>query len=218
MLKGSKTAENLMKSFAGECQARTRYTYYSSIAKKEGYIQIANIFMETAEQEKEHAKIFLKFLKSEYNDEEIEIKASYPVALHEETKNNLMKAADGETDLYGVMWKPFDFDSTKRYPIISCVYPGPQTDNPQFAQIAKKEGFNKIAMAYEKIAKIEARHERRYRRLLNNMENDTLFKKDETVFWKCNNCGYIYEGKEAPKVSPACLHLQGYFELFIENY
>ena len=91
-------------------------------------------------------------------------------------------------------------------------------DYPQFAQIAKKEGFNKIAMAYEKIAKIEAMHERRYRRLLNNMENDTLFKKDETVFWKCNNCGYIYEGKEAPKVCPACLHLQGYFELFIENY
>ena len=193
MLKGSKTAENLMKSFAGECQARTRYTYYSSVAKKEGYIQIANIFMETAEQEKEHAKIFLKFLKSEYNDEEIEIKASYPVALHEETKNNLMKAADGEN----AEW-------TKDY--------------PQFAQIAKKEGFNKIAMAYEKIAKIEARHERRYRRLLNNMENDTLFKKDETVFWKCNNCGYIYEGKEAPKVCPACLHLQGYFEIFIENY
>ena len=129
MLKGSKTAENLMKSFAGECQARTRYTYYSSIANKEGYIQIANIFMETAEQEMEHAKIFLKFLKSEYNDEEIEIKASYPVALHEETKNNLMKAADGEN----AEW-------TKDY--------------PQFAQIAKKEGFNKIAMAYEKIAKI----------------------------------------------------------------
>ena len=139
------------------------------------------------------SKIFLKFLKSEYNDEEIEIKAYYPVALHEETKNNLMKAADGEN----AEW-------TKDY--------------PQFAQIAKKEGFNKIAMAYEKIAKIEARHERRYRRLLNNMENETLFKKDETVFWKCNNCGYIYEGKEAPKVCPACLHLQGYFELFIENY
>lgn len=126
MLKGSKTAENLMKSFAGECQARTRYTYYSSIAKKEGYIQIANIFMETAEQEKEHAKIFLKFLKSEYNDEEIEIKASYPVALHEETKNNLMKAADGEN----AEW-------TKDY--------------PQFAQIAKKKDSIKLQWLMKKL-------------------------------------------------------------------
>ena len=160
------------------------------VSELEKKLQEIKLKMESQKAEK---KSFLKFLKSEYNDEEIEIKASYPVALHEETKNNLMKAADGEN----AEW-------TKDY--------------PQFAQIAKKEGFNKIAIAYEKIAKIEARHERRYRRLLNNMENDTLFKKDETVFWKCNNCGYIYEGKEAPKVCPACLHLQGYFELFIENY
>ena len=193
MLKGTKTAENLMKSFAGECQARTRYTYYSSIAKKEGYVQIANIFMETAEQEKEHAKRFYKFLKDSFVDEPIEINASYPVSFHQETYKNLKAAADGELEEWSV-------------------------DYPKFAKIAREEGFDEIATVYERIAEVEARHERRYRKLLGNIEAGTVFKKDEEVLWKCNNCGYIYEGSEAPKVCPACLHPQGYFEVFIENY
>lgn len=193
MLKGSKTAENLMKSFAGECQARTRYTYYSSIAKKEGYVQIANIFMETAEQEKEHAKRFFKFLKDELNGEAIEITAGYPVALYNETLNNLEAAAAGEHEEWS-------------------------TDYPEFARIAREEGFLDVAVAFERIAEVEKRHEMRYRKLLENIKNDTIFKKEQTVLWKCNNCGYIYEGEEAPEVCPACLHPQGYFEVFIENY
>ena len=193
MLKGSKTAENLMKSFAGECQARTRYTYYSSIAKKEGYVQIANIFMETAEQEKEHAKRFFKFLKDELNGEAIEITAGYPVALYNETLKNLEAAAAGEHEEWS-------------------------TDYPEFARIAREEGFLDVAVAFERIKKKKKRHEMRYRKLLENIKNDTIFKKEQTVLWKCNNCGYIYEGEEAPEVCPACLHPQGYFEVFIENY
>ena len=193
MLKGSKTAENLMKSFAGECQARTRYTYYSSIAKKEGYVQIANIFMETAEQEKEHAKRFFKFLKDELNGEAIEITAGYPVALYNETLKNLEAAAAGEHEEWS-------------------------TDYPEFARIAREEGFLDVAVAFERIAEVEKRYEMRYRKLLENIKNDTIFKKEQTVLWKCNNCGYIYEGEEAPEVCPACLHPQGYFEVFIENY
>lgn len=193
MLKGTKTAENLMKSFAGECQARTRYTYYSSIAKKEGYVQIANIFMETAEQEKEHAKRFYKFLKDSFIDEAIEINASYPVSFHQETAKNLKAAANGELEEWS-------------------------KDYPEFARTAREEGFEEIAIAYERISEVEARHERRYRKLLANIEAGTVFKKDEVVLWKCNNCGYIYEGKEAPLACPACIHPQGYFEVFVENY
>lgn len=192
-LKESQTAKNLMKSFAGECQARTRYTYYSSIAKKEGYVQISNIFMETAEQEKEHAKKFYKFLKEDFIDEDIEIQASYPVSFHEETAKNLKAAANGENEEW-----------TKLY--------------PEFAKVAREEGFNNIAIAFEKILEVEKRHEIRYKKLLSNIENGTIFKKDEVVMWKCNNCGYIYEGEEAPKACPACAHPQGYFEVFIENY
>lgn len=192
-LKESQTAKNLMKSFAGECQARTRYTYYSSIAKKEGYVQISNIFMETAEQEKEHAKKFYKFLKEDFIDEDIEIQASYPVSFHEETAKNLKAAANGENEEW-----------TKLY--------------PEFAKVAREEGFNNIAIAFEKILEVEKRHEMRYKKLLSNIENGTIFKKDEVVMWKCNNCGYIYEGEEAPKACPACAHPQGYFEVFIENY
>lgn len=192
-LKGTKTAENLMKSFAGECQARTRYTYYSSAAKKEGYIQMSNIFMETAEQEKEHAKRFYKFLKEEFADEAIEIQASYPVSLHEETAKNLRAAANGENEEW------------------TTLYPG-------FAKVAAEEGFPEIAAVYNKIAEVEKTHERRYVKLLENIQNGTVFKKEEKVLWKCVNCGYIYEGTEAPKLCPACLHPQGYFEVFIENY
>ena len=192
-LKGSKTAENLMKSFAGECQARTRYTYYSSIAKKEGFVQIANIFLETAEQEKEHAKGFYKFLKEDYIDEAIEINASYPVSFHQQTLKNLLAAAAGEneewTDLY-----------------------------PTFADVAEQEGYPEVAFIYRKITEVEERHERQYKKLAKNIEDGTVFKKDEVAFWKCINCGYIFEGNAAPEACPACAHPQAYFEVFIENY
>ncbi len=192
-LKGSKTAENLMKSFAGECQARTRYTYYSSVAKKEGYVQISNIFMETAENEKEHAKRFYKFLKNDYSGEQIEITAGYPVDLYDETVKNLKAAASGEneewTDLY-----------------------------PTFAKIAEEEGYPEVATVYREIIKVENRHEIRFNKLAKNIEEDKVFKKDEVVLWKCNNCGYIYEGAEAPKACPACAHPQSYFEVFVETY
>ncbi|MEG2353789.1 MAG: rubrerythrin family protein [Clostridium sp.] len=193
ILKGTKTAENLLKSFAGECQARTRYTYYSSIAKKEGYVQISNIFMETAEQEKEHAKKFYKFLKDEFVDEAIEINASYPVSFHKETAKNLKAAADGEKEEW-------------------------LHDYPEFAKIAKEEGLLDISVAFERIAEVELRHERRYLKLLANIENGTVFKKSESVLWKCNNCGYIGEGLEAPMICPACEHPQAYFEVFVETY
>ena len=192
-LKGSKTAENLMKSFAGECQARTRYTYYASIAKKQGYVQIANIFMETAEQEKEHAKRFYKFIKDDYAGEEIEITAGFPVALYDDTLKNLKAAASGENEEWADLY-------------------------PTFAKIADEEGYPEIAAVYRQIAKVENRHEIRYNKLAKNIEEDKVFKKDEVVLWKCNNCGYIYEGAEAPMACPACAHPQSYFEVFVENY
>ena len=192
-LKGTKTAENLMKSFAGECQARTRYTYYSSIAKKQGYVQISNIFMETAEQEKEHAKKFYKFLKEDFVDEMIEITASYPVSFHEDTMANLKAAAAGENEEW-----------TQLY--------------PEFAKIARAEGFEAIAITFERISEVEKRHEARYNKLAKNIEEGTVFKKDEKVLWKCLNCGHIHEGEEAPKVCPTCVHPQGYFEVFVEAY
>ncbi|WZL72355.1 rubrerythrin family protein [Clostridiaceae bacterium 35-E11] len=191
-LKGTKTAENLMKAFAGESQARNRYTYYASVAKKEGYVQIANLFLETADNEKEHAKRFFKFLKESLNGEMVEINASYPVALGD-TKFNLLAAANGEneewTDLY-----------------------------PEFADIADKEGFPEIAVVFRKIAEVEKHHEARYRKLLSNIENDTVFKKDTVIKWKCNNCGYIHEGQKAVELCPACAHPQGHFEVFVEAY
>lgn len=192
-LKGSKTAENLMKSFAGESQARMRYTYYSSIAKKQGYVQIANIFLETAEQEKEHAKRFYKFLKDDFADEAIEITADFPVALHEDTLKNLQAAARGENEEW-----------TELY--------------PKFADIAEEEGYPEIAFVYRKITEVEERHEIRYNKLAKNIEEGKVFKKDEVTLWKCTNCGYIYEGQEAPKACPACAHPQSYFEVFKETY
>ena len=192
-LKGTKTAENLMKSFAGECQARTRYTYYASVAKKEGYVQISNIFTETAEQEKEHAKRFYKFLKDEFAGEAIEINAAYPVGLYEDTASNLRAAAAGEHEEWS-------------------------KDYPEFARVAREEGFPAIAVAYERITEVENMHERRYNKLLKNLEEGTVFKKDKVVLWKCGNCGFIFEGEEAPEACPACLHPKAYFELFCENY
>ena len=191
-LKGTKTAENLMKAFAGESQARNRYTYYASVAKKEGYVQISNLFTETADNEKEHAKRFFKFLNESLNGEMIDITAGFPVGLGD-TKANLLAAANGEneewTDLY-----------------------------PEFAKIADEEGFPAVAVAFRKIAEVEKHHEERYRRLLANLENETAFKKDSEVLWKCNNCGYIHTGAAAPQVCPACVHPQGYFEVLADNF
>ena len=192
-LKGTKTAENLMKSFAGECQARTRYTYYSSIAKKQGYVQISNIFIETAEQEKEHAKKFYKYLKEDFVDEMIEINAAYPVSFHEDTMANLKAAAAGENEEW-----------TELY--------------PEFAKVAREEGFESIAITFERVSEVEKRHEARYNKLAKNIEEGKVFKKDEKVFWKCLNCGHIHEGEEAPVVCPTCIHPQGYFEVFVEAY
>jgi len=191
-LKGTKTAENLMKSFAGESQARTRYTYYASVAKKDGFIQISNIFMETAENEKEHAKRFFKFLNESLKDETVEIKASYPVSLGD-TLSNLLSAAGGEYEEWSELY-------------------------PEFAKVADEEGFNEIAVVYRRIAEVEKHHEARYRKLYANIRNDLVYKKENSCLWKCNNCGYIYEGLGAPDLCPACAHPRDYFEVFVEAY
>lgn len=191
-LNGTKTAENLMKSFAGECQARTRYTYYSSQAKKEGFIQISNIFLETAENEKEHAKLFLKQLNVDMPGEAVEITASFPVALGN-TKANLAYAASGENEEWTFLYS-------------------------SFAKTAHEEGFENIEKLFTEVSEVERWHEVRYKKLLSNLNNDSIFTKETEVLWKCSNCGYIYEGKSAPEVCPACAHPQGYFELFLEAY
>lgn len=192
-LKGTKTCENLMKAFAGESQARNRYTFYASVAKKEGYVQIANIFTETAENEKEHAKRFFKFLAQDLNGEAVVINdAGYPVALGD-TKSNLIAAASGENEEWNELY-------------------------PSFAKTAKEEGFQSVAAAFELIATVEKHHEERYRKLAENLENNTVFKKDKKELWICSNCGYIYEGESAPKMCPACLHPQSYFEVLVEKY
>jgi len=194
-LKGTKTAENLLKSFAGESQARMRYNYYASTAKKEGYVQISNIFTETADNEKEHAKRFFKFLNEdpELAGTGLEITAAYPAGGMSATVDNLKAAAAGEneewTDLY-----------------------------PSFANTADEEGFADIAAVYRKIAEVEKKHEARYNALAKNIEDGKVFKKDSVVMWKCNNCGYIFEGEEAPMLCPACAHPQAYFEVFVETY
>lgn len=188
-LKGSKTEANLLKSFAGESQARTRYTYFASQANKEGFKQIEAIFLETARNEKEHAKRFFKFLEGGM----VEITASYPAGVIGTTEENLEASAAGENEEY-----------TELY--------------PEFAKVADEEGFPAVAAAYEKIAEVEAEHGKRYLKLLDNLRKDKVFKKDEVVRWKCDNCGYVHEGKEAPKKCPACLHDQKYFELKGLNY
>jgi len=188
-LKGTQTEQNLLKSFAGESQARNRYEFFASVAKKEGYEQIAAIFMETANQEKEHAKRFFKFLEGGMT----EITASYPAGLIGTTRDNLKAAAEGEneewTDLY-----------------------------PHFAELAKEEGFPEIAAAYKMIAKVEAEHERRYLKLLQNISEDKVFIKDGRVWWKCLNCGYVYESEKALENCPACLHPKSYMQVREENY
>lgn len=188
-LKGSKTERNILTAFAGESQARNRYTYFASEARKEGYIQISNIFEETANQEKEHAKRLFKLLKGG----EVEIQAAFPAGVIGTTAENLRAAAAGEnhewTDMY-----------------------------PSFAEVAREEGFKNIATIFESIAVAEKQHEKRYLGLLANVDAGTVFKKDKPVVWRCLNCGYLHEGEEAPKVCPACAHPQAHFELLCENW
>ena len=188
-IKGTKTEKNLLVAFAGESQARNRYSYFASEAKKEGYEQISAIFLETADNEKEHAKVEFKLLEGG----EVEISASYPSGVIGDTKANLKAAADGER-----------YENT-------IMYPG-------FASTAKEEGFPEIAATFLYIATAEKGHENRYLALLKNLEQGTVFKRNEKVVWRCRNCGYLHEGNEAPTECPACDHAQAYFELYGENY
>ena len=188
-IKGTKTEQNLLKAFAGESQARNRYTYFSSVAKKAGFEQIANIFIETAENEKEHAKIFFKYLAGG----DVEITATYPAGVISDTKSNLVEAAAGEN----MEWTTLYVD---------------------FAKTAQQEGFLDVMHSFEQIAKVEKFHEARYRKLMHNVGNSEVFKRKANVKWHCLNCGYVIDGFEAPKECPACKHPQAYFEILAENY
>ena len=188
-LKGTKTEQNLLKSFAGESQARNRYEFFASVARKEGYEQIANIFAETALQEKEHAKRFFKFLEGGMT----EITASYPSGKIGTTKENLKAAAEGEHEEWNDLY-------------------------PHFSEVAKAEGFPEISTAFKMIAKVEAEHERRYLKLLQNVSEDKVFMKDGKVWWKCLNCGYVYESAKAFETCPVCLHPKSFMQIREENY
>jgi len=188
-VKGTQTEKNLLASFAGESQARNRYTYFASVAKKGGYEQIAAIFLETAENEKEHAKRFFKLLEGG----EVEISASYPAGIIDDTAANLEASAAGE-----------NLEWTKLY--------------KEAAEVAHQEGFDHVANQFKEIAEVEEEHEKRYRKLLKNLKEQKVFKKDNTVKWKCRNCGYVHESAEAPEKCPACEHPQAYYELVCENY
>ncbi|MBN1959444.1 MAG: rubrerythrin family protein [Deltaproteobacteria bacterium] len=188
-IKGTETEKNLLKAFAGESQARNRYTYFASIARKEGYRQIEAIFLETAENEREHAKRFFKFLEGG----DVEITATYPAGKLGTTLENLKAAAAGENEEWSVLY-------------------------PDFAETAKKEGFNEVATCFTMIAKVEVEHEERYKKLAANIEAGKVFKKDAPVRWKCRNCGYVHEGPGAPDKCPACLHPQEHFEIKEETY
>ena len=188
-IKGTRTEQNLLKAFAGESQARNRYEFFAKQAKEEGYEQISEIFMKTAAQEKSHAKMFFRFLEGGA----VEITACYPAGIIGTTAENLKASAMGENEEW-----------TKLY--------------PEFAEIAKEEGFSKIASVFKIIAKVEAEHEKRYLKLLMNLEDGKVFKKDGKVRWECRHCGYIHEGEKPPKNCPACDHPQAYFEVAAENY
>lgn len=188
-IKGTRTEKNILKAFAGESQARNRYTYFASQAKKDGYVQISKIFEETANQEKEHAKRLFKLLEGG----EVEITDSYPAGKIGCTDENLKAAASGENHEHTVM------------------YPG-------FAEIARSEGLDTIACVFESIAVAEKQHEERYLGLLKNINEGKVFVKDDVVIWRCQNCGYIHEGREAPNLCPACAHPQAHFELLAENW
>ncbi len=188
-VKGSQTEKNILTAFAGESQARNRYTYFASAAKKEGFVQIADIFAETADQEKEHAKRLFKLLEGG----EVEIVGAFPAGIIGSTLENLTASAEGE-----------HYEHTEMY--------------PGFAKIARDEGFEAIAMIFEAIAVAEKQHEKRYVELAGNIKADRVFKKEKSVVWRCRNCGYIHEGLEAPQMCPACAHPQAYFELLGENW
>lgn len=191
-IKGSETEKNLLKAFAGESQARNRYTYFASEAKKEGFEQISAIFLETADNEKEHAKVFFKHLQ-QGEGRGLEITASYPAGKIGKTEENLLAAANGEKEEWGMIY-------------------------PEFEKIAKQEGFEEVAKSFKEIGEVEEQHERRYRKLLENVKNKKVFSKDKVVKWKCRNCGYVHEGKEAPDMCPACKHPRAYYEVLDENY
>jgi len=188
-IKGTKTEKNLLASFAGESQARNRYTFFASAAQKEGYEQISRIFLETAENEKEHAKVFFKYLEGG----DVEITASYPAGVIGDTKSNLEAAAAGENMEWTVLYS-------------------------EAARIAKEEGFPEVARSFEQVSKVEMFHEKRYRKLAANIANSEVFKKKASVKWHCINCGYVHEGNEAPKECPTCKHPQSYYEVLAENY
>jgi len=188
-LKGSKTEKNLLKSFAGESQARNRYTFFASVAKKEGFEQISAIFHETADNEKEHAEIFFKHLEGG----EVWIEAGFPAGKISNTAENLLASAEGEKMEWGTLY-------------------------PEFEKVAREEGFKKVAESFKEIAEVEEQHEKRYRKLLENVKNGIVFKRESEVKWKCRNCGYVHTAKEAPQTCPACEHAQSYYELLAENY
>jgi rubrerythrin len=188
-IKGTKTEKNLLASFAGESQARNRYTFFASAAQKEGYEQISRIFLETAENEKEHAKVFFKYLEGG----DVEITASYPAGVIGDTKSNLEAAAAGENMEWTVLYS-------------------------EAARVAKEEGFPEVARSFEQVSKVEMFHEKRYRKLAANIANSEVFKKKASVKWHCINCGYVHEGNEAPKECPTCKHPQSYYEVLAENY
>ncbi len=188
-LQGTRTEKNLLTAFAGESQARNRYTYFASQAKKEGFVQIQSVFEETASQEKEHAKRFFKFLEGG----DVEVRAAFPAGTIGTTAENLRAAADGEQHEWSSMY-------------------------PEAADIARDEGFPEIAAVFDAVAVAEKQHEKRYLGLLRNVEADTVFRKDTPVVWRCRNCGYLHEGTEAPEVCPACAHPQAHFELLAENW
>ncbi|QTA92228.1 rubrerythrin [Desulfonema magnum] len=185
----SQTAKNLLTAFAGESQARNRYTYFAGQARKDGFMQIADIFEETANQEKEHAKRFFKF----FNGGELEITGSFPAGVIGNTYDNLIAAADGER-----------YEHTEMY--------------PNFAKIATEEGFTRAADTFQAISVAERQHEKRYRDLAANIKADRVFKRDQEVVWRCRNCGYLHSAKEAPEMCPACVHPRSYFELLGENW
>lgn len=188
-LKGTKTEKNLLAAFAGESQARNRYSYFASVAKKEGYEQISAIFLETAENEKEHAKRFFKFLEGGMT----EFTASFPAGRIGTTAENLKAAAEGEHEEWTALY-------------------------PAFAEVAKQEGFPDVAAAFSNIAAVEVQHEKRYLHLLKNVQEEKVFKKEKEIVWKCRNCGYHHKGAAAPESCPACLHPRSFFEILSEPY
>ena len=188
-VKGTRTEKNLLTAFAGESQARNRYTFFASAAKKEGYEQISRFFLETAENEKEHAKVFFKYLEGG----EVEINAAFPAGVIGDTKSNLEAAAAGENMEWTTLYA-------------------------EAANVAREEGFPEVARSFEQISKVEMFHEKRYRKLADNLARGEAYRKKTTTRWHCINCGYVYEGEEAPKECPACKHPQAYYEVLAENY